>query len=303
MKIYRILLIIIGLSIKTVIHSQKISIDIGESTTNKLTKNKSAQLLATFPKNDTLDNSWLVDGYIEIKFNDIPGAFNVGILKEIHKNNLITKEQDVRQFGVTFEKDFSIYKSSTTSDGDVEKTPLSKFIINTTLKHSNDLIKIEKSLIANFGTSFSLERTSKKWRFLQTNTRLINIKEHFFAYIFTIKHNHNLGFSYISGNDSVLLTDASFNINLYPLSRLMNKIEQPDFFQVQYNINARKEVFGETDRDLNTLHTLSAGINYKINDKSSIGISYGFQDGANPYTALDDQNFETISAKLRLVIE
>tara|TARA_R110000868_G_scaffold71713_2_gene209710 strand:- start:39010 stop:39918 length:909 start_codon:yes stop_codon:yes gene_type:complete len=283
-------------------YSQDISVNIGESSTNKLTKDKSAQILATFPKNDTIDDSWLVNGYLEIKFDSIGDSnYSIGILSEIQKNNLISKEQDLRQFGVSMEKDFLIKKAITNYNGGIEKATVARFITNATFKHSNNNIKKEISFIANLGTSFSLER-SKKLRFLQTNTRLINIDKGF-AKILTVKHNHNFGISYLGGDDKVVLGDVSFSINLFPFSGLMNKIEQPDFFQIQYVINARSEIVGDTEKDLNTLHTLSAGINYQINEKSTVGISYGFQEGANPYTALEDQKFETISAKLHLVIE
>jgi hypothetical protein len=302
MKNYKLIITLLVLSLSFSSYCQDISVSIGESTTNKLTKDKSAQILATFPKNYSIDNSWLVNGYLEVKLDSVGKQnYSIGILSEIHKNNLISKEQDIRQFGISIEKDFLIKKQITNYDGEIENATKSRFITNATFKISNNLIKKEKAFIANFGTSFSLER-SKKLRFLQTNTRLINIDKGF-GKILTIKHNHNFGFSYLGGKDKVLLVDASFSINIFPLSGLMNKIEQPDFFQIQYNINARTEIIGDTEKDLNTLHTLSAGINYKINKKSSIGIDYGFQDGANPYTALEDQRFETISAKLRLVIE
>jgi len=302
MKNYKLITTLLVLSLSFSTYSQSISVNIGESTTNKLTKDKSAQILATFPKNDSIDDSWLVNGYLEIKLDSVGKKnYSIGILSEIHKNNLISKEQDIRQFGVSLERDFLIRKQITNYDGEIEYATKARFITNATFKSSNNLIKKEKAFIANFGTSFSLER-SKKLRFLQTNTRLINIDKGF-GKILTITHNHNFGFSYLGGDDKVLLADASFSINLFPFSGLMNKIEQPNFFQVQYNINARTEIVGDTEKDLNTLHTLSAGINYKINKKSSIGIAYSFQDGANPYTALEDQRFETISAKLRLVIE
>lgn len=302
MKNYNLFALIFFSCISLASYSQNISVNIGESTTNKLTKDKSAQILVTFPKNDTIDTSWLINGYLEIKLDSIGKAnYSIGILSEIHKNNLISKEQDVRQFGVSLEKDFLITQEITNYDGEMEKATKARFITNATFKHSNNIVKKEKSFLANFGASFSLER-SKNLRFLQTNTRLINIDKGF-AKIITIKHNHNFGVSYIGGDDNVLLGDVSFTISLFPFSGLMNKIDQPDFFQVQYNINARTEIFGDTEKNLNTLHTFSAGINYKINKKSSVGISYGLQEGANPYTALENQKFETISAKLRLVIE
>lgn len=303
MKNYNNLLLILVLTITFNVFGQKRSFYIGESTTNKLTKNKPAQILATFPRNDSIDNSWLVNGYFEFKFNWNEEALSFGILTEIHKNNLITKEQDIRQLGVSLEKDFTIFKRTKDTDENIEKLTHSRFITNATLKYSNNLIKEEKALIANFGASFSLEGAGQKWRFLQTNTRLINIDKDFFAYIFTLKHNHNLGFTYLGGNDNVILLDTSFSIDFFLLSRLMNTINQPDFFQIQYSLNARSIISGNTKKDLDTLHKLSAGFNYKINDNSSVGISYSYQDGANPYTALEDQRFQTLSAKLKLVIE
>ncbi|WP_062060217.1 hypothetical protein [Aquimarina longa] len=302
MKNYDAILLLFYFCTSLSAYSQNISITIGESTTNKLTKNKSAQVLATFPKNDTLDNSWLVNGYLELKLDSIGTSnYSIGILNEIHKNTLISKEQDNRQFGVSLEKDFLIKKKTINYDGKTEQATKARFITNATFKHSYNVLKKEKSFIANLGTSFSLER-SKNLRFLQTNTRLININKGF-GKILTVTHNHNFGISYLGGYDNVLLGDASFSIKLLPLSGLMNQIKQPDFFQVQYHINVRTEILGNTEKDLNTLHTLSAGIQYKIDKKSSVGISYGFQKGANPYTALEDQEFETISARLRLVLE
>lgn len=302
MKNYNSIVIIFLFCASLHAYSQDISVSIGESTTNKLTKNKSAQILATFPKNDSIDNSWLVNGYLEMKLDSIGVSnYSIGILSEIHKNNLISKEQDIRQFGLSLEKDFLIQEEIISYDGEPEKAIKARFITNLTLKLSNNLFKKEKSFLLNLGTSFSLER-SEKWRFLQVNTRLINIDKGF-GKILTFKHNHNFGISYIGGDDKVLLGDAAFTLHLFPFSGLMNKIEQPDFFQMQYTINGRTEIIGDTDKDLNTLHIFSFGFNYKINKKSSVGIAYGFQEGANPYTALANQQFDTISAKLRLVIE
>lgn len=303
MKVYKIVTLIIIFSSSLYTYSQNISVNIGESTTNKLTKAKPAQILATFPDNDSIDDSWLVNGYLEIKLDSIgEGNYSIGILSELHKNNLISKEQDVRQFGISFEKDFLFQTTVKNYEGKLEKVNFARLISNATFKRSNNLIDDEKSLMANLGFSFSLER-SKNFRFLQPNTRLININSRL-GKLLTIKHNHNFGISYIGGDDDVLLGDLSFDLNLYPLSGVMySLIKQPDFFQLQYNINWRDEIIGETNRDLNTLHTFSTGVNYQINEKSSLGISYSFQDGANPYTELENQSFETLSAKLRLVIE
>lgn len=303
MKIFNLFLLVISLFFSLSNYSQQLSTNIGESTANKLLKEKPAEILATFPDNDSVDDSWLINGYLEFKVDSIgDGNYSIGILSEVHKNNLISKEQDVRQIGVSIEKDFILKKQVEDYDGKNVRAIVARLISNASFKRSNNLKDNEKKLISNLGFSLSLER-GKNFRFLQTNTRLIPISSNF-GKLLTLSHNHNFGISYIGGNDDVLLGDLSFQLNLFPFSGTMYKlINQPEFFQLQYNINWRNEIFGETDRDLNSLETLSMGINYKINQKSSVGIAYNFQKGANPYTELENQSFKTVSAKLRLVIE
>lgn len=293
MKTFRKLLLTILLFNSGYIFAQNISVNIGKSTTSSLTKNKPSQIIATFPENDTLKNSWLVDGFLELKFNDVISNYNFGIVSELHKNNLIGKEQDVLQFSFTVEKDYLFY--------DKKDQLFFRIISSSNLKYSNNKIKEKKELQGNLGFTLSLEK-SDKLRFLQPNTKLINIKS-LFAKFFTLSHNHNFGLGYIGGEENVLLGDASFGLTLFPLSGFTYKFKQPELFQISWNVNARTPILGNTDIDLNTLQTLSIGFSYKINDKSSAGIAYSWQEGANPYTRLENQTFETIFAKLKLTIE
>lgn len=272
--------------------SQKVSINIGESTTNSLTKNKPAQVIATFPESETIKNSWLVDGFTELKLNDVFKNYHIGILSELHKNNLTSKEQDVLQFGLTIEKDY-LFKDS-------KGQTSFRIISGLNIKYANNKIKEKQELQGNLGLTLSLEK-SRKLRFLQPNTPLIRITDSF-AYLFTLLHNHNIGVGYIGGDENVLLGDASFEFTLFPLSRITNMIEQPELFQLNWSINGRTPLLGETDIDLNALQTFSAGFSYEFNDKSSVGISYSWQKGANPYTRLENQEFKTLSAKLKLTI-
>lgn len=292
MKKFKLFLSLLFIFTFSICYCQTFSVVIGESTNNTLTKEKPSQILATFPKDDTVSDSWLVDGFLELRYNNTNNLFSVGVIGELHKNNLVSKEQDVFQFGLTAEKDF-IYKSK--SDINHLRT-----ILSFNLKHSENKIKDTKEVQSNLGVTLALEKSSSL-RFLQTKTRLININSGF-ANFFTLKHNHNFGLGYIGGEEKVLLGEYSFNINLYLLSKITNKINQPDLFQLSYNVSGRSEFLGNTDLDLNTLHVFSAGINYVINDKSTVGISFSKQNGANPYTGLSDQSFENISAKLRLTL-
>ncbi|RZT00237.1 hypothetical protein [Aquimarina brevivitae] len=302
MKVCKVVLIVcLSFLVKTVA-AQGVSVTLGESTSNRLTKVKPAQLLATFPDNDTIADSWLINGYLEVKLDSIWGpSGRVGILGEIHKNNLIAKEQDIRQFGLSLEKDFLIQKKTVDYDGNPDYALHSRFITNLTVRSSTDRINDEHAIIANLGIAYSLER-SKQWRFLQTNTRLIRM-DRGFGKILTLAHNHNFGISYLGGDQQALLGDVSFSVVVFPFSGLMNTIDQPEFFQLQYQLQARSVLAGSTEKELTALQQFSAGISYAINSKSSIGIAYTHQEGADPYTALADQKFETLSAKLRLVLE
>ncbi len=270
----------------------QISVSIGEATTNTLTKEKPSQIMATFPKDENLSDSWLVDGFLELKYNNASNMFAIGVVGELHKNNLVSKQQDAFQFGVTAEKDFLIKGSE-----DINHL---RIISSLNFKHSEDKIKDTKGVQSNIGLTLALEK-STSLRFLQTKTRLINMTSPF-ANAFTLSHNHNFGIGYIGGDEKVVLGEYSFSLNLFLLSKITNTFNQPELFQLAYNVNGRTEFAGETDLDLNTLQVFSAGLNYLINDKSSIGISFSRQSGANPYTGLSNQTFENISAKLRLTL-
>jgi hypothetical protein len=174
-----------------------------------------------------------------------------------------------------------------------------RIITNSNIKYSNNKIKEKKEFQGNIGFSLSLEKT-EHFRFLQTNTRLININS-LMAKLFTLSHNHNLGIGYIGGNENVLLGDASFDLSIFPLSGFTNKIKQPELIRLNWSINARTPLLGNTNMDLSTLNNLSIGLNYALN-KSSIGISYSWQKGANPYTRLENQEFKTLSAKFKLTL-
>lgn len=293
MKTYSNLLLILFSFASIVTYSQNLSVNIGKSTTNSLTKSKSAQVIATFPENDTLKNSWLLDGFIELKINNAFNNYNFGVLSEFHKNNLTGKEQDVMQFGLTAEKDYLLIDS--------DDKLFFRIITSANAKYSNNRIKEKEEFQGNVGITLSLEK-SDKLRFLQPSTRLIKINS-FFAYIFTLSHNHNVGLGYIGGDEDILLGDAAFELAIYPFSRLSNKFKQPELFQLKYNIKSSTPIAGKTDIDINPLQSISAGFSYKINDKSSVGISYSWQEGANPYTRLEDHEFELLSAKLKLTIE
>lgn len=291
MRKYKFLMTVVFLFFLPFCYSQ-VSVTIGEASTTTLTKEKPAQIMATFPKDDTTADSWLVDGFLELKYINAFQFLTIGVVGELHKNNLVAKQQDAFQFGITAEKDFLI-------KGKEDINHL-RIIAGFNFKHSEDKIKETKGVQSNLGFTLALEK-SACLRFLQTKTRLIKISSPF-ANFFTLKHDHNFGLGYIGGDEKVLLGEYSFTLNLYLLSKITDSFQQPDLFQLSYTVNGRTELGGETDLDLNTLEVFSAGVNYVINEKSSVGIAFSRQSGANPYTAFSNQTFENISAKVKLTL-
>ena len=73
-------------------------------------------------------------------------------------------------------------------------------------------------------------------------------------------------------------------------------------FYISWTIDARTEIVGDSDRDIETLNKIVAGINYNISEKSAIGLAYLWQKGANPYTGLEDQSFSTLTAQFKILL-
>lgn len=327
--------------------SQNSELRIGKSTSDKLQRNKAAQIVGTFPNNDTIPNSWLVDGFIEYsRKDDILKGFEFGVFVEVHKNTLIAKRQDVQQFGLTAKRSFDI----------LPKATVMLNMYNTfTIRDSKDFVKDKNEFIGLYGTTFKLWNRPKEWmRFLQVETGLIDEKEDksSFSDILNITHSHNLGLGYV-GNNDVILANAAFELNVFPLSSLFykkkfrdlkqsqefQKIEEKfnritnsneategekneitskrnkklneykkqagrlrNIFYISWTVDARSEIIGKLNRDIQTLNKIVAGINYNISDKSAIGLAYLWQEGANPYTSLENQSFSTLTAQFKILL-
>jgi len=303
--------------------AQNSKIIIGKSTSNSLEKAKPAQMIATFPKNDTISDSWLVDGFIEYSRTDIFKKLEVGAFLEIHKNTLFAKEQDVSQFGLNLKRIFEV-KNNTW------------IWFNTTLnlKQSNDKVKKEEAFQSVVATTVQLIATPNNfWRVFRSEVPLINDQSKT-SDIINISHNHTFGFGHIGGEEDILLFNGSFELNIYPLSTLFYKkrkqklesdanvaliasaarqadvrstIEKEarrfaNIFVLKGTVAGRELLSGETDTDLDTFIKFSGGVNYNFTDDTSIGLMYGWQKGANPYDSLSNQTFSSITATLKLSI-
>ena len=326
MKPLKLIFFILTLVITFQVTAQNSKITIGKSTSNSLEKAKPAQIVATFPKNDTISDSWLVDGFIEYSRTDIIKKLEIGAFVEIHKNTLLAKEQDVTQFGLNLKRIFVA----------MNKKKKTTIWFNTTLnlKQSNNRVKREELSQSILATTAQLIVTpSSFWRVFRADTQLINEQSKTSDFI-NISHNHEFGFGYIGGEENIVLFNGSFELNFYPLSTLFYKkrkqklesdanvsaIASPvqqnnvritiekearrfaNIFVLKATVAGREILSGETDTDVDTFIKLSGGLNYSFTDKTSMGLIYGWQKGANPYNGLSNQTFSSITATLKLSI-
>ena len=243
-------------------------------------------------------NSWLVNSYAEFAYNREATGLSIGVFGEIQKNTLIEKEQDVRQFGVTFGKDIAMPLRE--ENGTIIKD-LSRGVhmFSGSLKHSYDNIKNETAFQAHLGFAYSSYTDKNTW--LSTDIYYPSFDEGRLGRVMLFNHKYNLGLGYLGGSEKVLFGKADFQITTFLLGGLMCRtFQQFDFLQVKYSISARAPISGETTLNQNPLRVLSAGINYKINETNAVELTYNWNKGANPFAALANQDYETILLKVKL---
>ena len=288
----------IGQGVEKQLDSTYITFKMGQSSTNKFTKDEPLKFLATFPNNSEVENSWLVNAYTELAYNREQSGLLIGVTGEIQKNTLIDKEQDVRQFGLTFAKDLRI-PFTYEVNGEKVRATQGAIVFSGSLKHSYNNIKKESAFQAHLGFSYSTYTNQNT--FLSSDVYYPSFHEGSFGRIMMFNHKYNLGLGYLGGEEKVLFGKADFQITTFLLGGLMCRtFQQYDFLQVKYSISARAPISGTPISEQNPLRVFSAGINYNINETNTIELSYNWNKGADPFTALANQNFETILIKLKV---
>jgi hypothetical protein len=286
-----------GFSQKLTLHHKKdsirFSLNIGKSSDNTFTKGEGAEISGIFPKSDTVKNSWLTNSFIEIGIVTDNSRWGFGLVGEIHKNTLIEKEQNVRQYGLSIIKILSIVDETT-------KASIYEIPISLSMKNSDDLIKEKRTFQIIGGLTFN--------RFtgppiLRTQTQFPKLSSGF-GKIIGFSHNHNIGFAYLGADENVLLGQFDFEFNTYILPWLSDKwIDKTDLFKLQFTYKGRVPILGETDLDLNNYLGIQAGINLAFDKKNSIELAYAWVQGADPLKGLDNQNYKTITAKIKIALK
>lgn len=272
----------------------RVELILGKSSDNDFTKGKEAEIVGTFPESDTLENSWLANAYLQLGLSSDSSRWSFGLTAEIHRNTLIEKGQDVRQFGISVGKVLVLSRSAIGASNFDQP-------LNLSVKHSEDKVKDTKEVQAIFGTTFQ--------RFvgpqvLKTQS-LFPAYSSKFAKAFMFSHNHNVGLAYLD-EDDVLLGQFDFEFNLFFLPVLSDKwIGKVDFFKAQFTYKGRTEFFGNAERDLNSQLNFQVGLNYPFgkDDANSVGVAYDWISGADPLKGLDNQDYNTITIKTKLALK
>ena len=279
----------------TLFHSNdslRINLSIGKASDNQFTKSEGAEIIGTFPENDSISNSWLTNAYLEFGMVSDSTHWSIGLVGEIHRNTLVEKKQHVEQLGVKLGKIIA-FKD--------KKTGASNFEIPITigLKQSKDFVKNTTAFQGTLGMSFN---KFKGTPLLKTQTAFPKFNSGF-GRILQFSHNHNSGLSYLGGNENVYLGQFDFEINTYFLPTLSDKlINKKDLFKLQFKYSGRTELFGKTDLDLNSLISFQTGVNLTFNKKNSLELVYVWNQGANPLKGLENQKYESLIVKVKVFL-
>jgi hypothetical protein len=271
----------------------RMSLNIGKSSDNTFTKGEGAEISGIFPKSDTVKKSWFTNSFTEIGLVSDSSRWGFGLVAEIHKNTLIEKEQDLRQYGFSISK--ILAKQDLITHASVYEIPIS-----LSLKRSDDLIKEKRTFQIIGGVTFN--------RFtgppiLRTQTQFPKLSSGF-GKIIGFSHNHNIGFAYLGADENVLLGQFDFEFNTYLFPWLSDKwINKTDLFKLQFIYKGRTPIFGETELDLNNYMSFQAGLNLAFDKKNSIELAYAWIQGADPLKGLDNQNYKTITAKIKITLK
>ncbi len=315
MKPLSIVIILVVLCMHIQIHAQQDSgvlenvppyftFKIAESSDNAFTRNRPGQISATFPGNDTISDSWLLNSFVAFGLNFEKSNLVIGITGEVQKNTLIEKEQDIRQYGLTFTKGFVIPNRNLQNPygNSIPVVEASRFIISGSLKNSYNKIVKENSFQAHVGVTFSRAKRST-FSFLNIN-QLFPDENTNFGKVLQFTHNHNVGLGYLGGNENVLFAKLGLQLSAYPLRKILESwIKQNQFLFIDFTYAARTEVSGSTDLETNPYRTLSSGIQYRIDKNNTFQIAYNWIEGANPFTALATQDFQTLVAKIKITLD
>lgn len=281
----------------------QITFQIGQSSDNSYTKGEAAQLVYTNPSSDTTDTNWLAQGFANIgyTFKTATGNVSLTAIGEIHKNTLIDKEQDTRQWGALIDWKRSIKDS----DG------VAVAMLNPTLsvKNSNDLINKEDGMQYIFGITY-----------YPNSSAAPGIKGFFTPDAYWSIINNGIGFSssYNLGatfatieNDPLSFLQGDVGVDAYFLPEVFYKLmDNYRFIFGSFSYNSRLQIKNDTGKDLDALRKWGIGIDLSIikiakafnnkakSDNNKITIKHQWISGADPLKGLANQSYSQMTLNI-----
>jgi len=267
------------------------NIVIANAPDNAYTRSLPATFISTFPENDTIANSFAINGYIGLsrEFND----FELMATAELHRNTLISSRQFTEQYGIVgkYYTNFNLFSIPWI------------VIPEISVKYSEDKINNNKGmqLLGYVPLEFDLARDNKFLNLFEPGGIFPGESSKVSKWI-QIRHTNSFGLEFINYED-ILLFNASFSLELYPFSGLLKKqFGQFNILQLRYGIVERTKVNDqETDVFIGTFRSFAANLQYKIDPKGNTALSIGYEynSGGNPLKGLADTTFGQLNLSVK----
>jgi hypothetical protein len=282
-----------------------LNLSLGQSSDNSFTQSGPAKIVGTFPGNDTLKNSYLVNSYIAFTYS-LPLHLKISLIGELQKNTLAEKKQNVQQIGVQISKLIAILKHSDAFQS------VQDIVVCTEIsgRYSNDKINKKEGLQFVLSNSFhmpSVFKGNKKWlnafvpyKIYPADDNSSADKNKWIQY----KHTHNIGIEDIRV-EKLTMVNLTFGLELYPFSGLLYEhFKKYGLLQLKWSYVDRIDISNsKTLLYVGPMHTLGANINYKFDKDGDNAISFGYEyvDGGNPMKGLANQSYGqlTLNAKVK----
>jgi len=300
-------------------------ISVGRSSDNKFTRSLPAQFIATYPSN--ADNSYSINGFMSV--NLYKGAkkhpdTKFSLIYELHKNTLISKKQNLYQFGLSFAQMFDLGKIN----------PL-HVSLDLSLRYSKDKVENKKggqylgyvsfhwqdNYRCDFFNYFIPGRIYKPNRRSNIDTtgltseeiaeelkkaRKIDWKNLYFSDFIQLEHGHAFGLEHVN-YENLTLFNASFNIDVYPFSGfLYSAFGKYQILKLYYAISYRNNLNDYTGSlFVGDFIRQGVSLNYTFDKEGNTSLSFGYEysKGGNPLKGLQDTKFGqlTIGTKINLL--
>ncbi|MEQ8471060.1 MAG: hypothetical protein RIC35_07740 [Marinoscillum sp.] len=278
----------------------QITFQVGQASDNSYTKGEAAQLVYTNPSSDTTDTNWLTQGFADFgyTFKTKSGNISFTVIGEIHKNTLIDKQQDTRQWGTTID-----WKRSFKDSNGVALAMLNPTL---TIKRSNDRTNEEEGMQYIFGITYYPNASGA------SGIKGILTPDAYWSLInngIGFKTSYNLGATYATiENEPLNFLQGDVGIDAYLLPGVFDKLmDNYRFIFGSFSYNGRLKIKNDPGKDLDALRKWGVGVDLSIiklakafnkeakSDNNKITIKHEWISGADPLKGLANQSYSQMT--------